>query len=101
MTTSQSRRPVIGIMGAGEAASPADVARAEELGRLVARRGWVVLTGGRDAGVMAAACRGAKEVSGSLTVGILTGTSSPVAQHVVVAIIESRHGTLRGESRSG
>jgi hypothetical protein len=74
-------------MGAGERASRRDVKRAEELGELAARGGWAILTGGRDAGVMAAALRGAKRVEGSLTVGILPGRdradASPYADVVV------------------
>ncbi|HET9796200.1 MAG TPA: hypothetical protein VFS34_17265, partial [Thermoanaerobaculia bacterium] len=58
------RRPVLGIMGAGEKASPRDVQLAEELGELAARAGWIVLTGGRDTGIMDAALRGAKGVEG-------------------------------------
>ena len=65
-----ARRPVVGVMGSAEAA-PRYVALARELGRELASRGWVVLTGGRDAGVMAAAAAGAREIAGSLTVGIL------------------------------
>ena len=68
------RRPVIGVMGAGEP-SAGCLAAARELGRRLAERGWVVLTGGRPAGVMAAAAAGAKEVPGSLTLGILPGAS--------------------------
>jgi uncharacterized protein (TIGR00725 family) len=64
------RRKVIGVMGAGEGALPADVAAAEEFGELVAREGFVLLTGGRAAGIMAAANRGAKRVASSITVGI-------------------------------
>lgn len=67
------RRPVIGVMGAGAPSTTCAVA-ARELGKLLAGRGWIVLTGGRPAGVMAAASAGAKEVPGSLTVGILPGT---------------------------
>jgi uncharacterized protein (TIGR00725 family) len=59
-------------MGAAEP-SPQSFAAARELGRLIAERGWIVLTGGRPAGVMAAACAGAKEVPRSLTLGILPG----------------------------
>ncbi len=73
-------------MGAGESASPADVARAEELGERLAREGWVVLTGGRDAGVMAAASRGAKKVPGSLTVGLLPSESVAASPHLDVAL---------------
>lgn len=47
---------------------------ARELGTLVAEHGWIVLTGGRPAGVMAAACAGAKQVRNSLTVGVLPGS---------------------------
>lgn len=68
------RRPVIGVMGAGEP-SAANEATARRLGRLLADRGWIVLTGGRPAGVMAAACAGAKEIAGSMTLGILPTTS--------------------------
>jgi uncharacterized protein (TIGR00725 family) len=64
------RRKVIGVMGAGEGALPSDVALAEELGELIAREGFVLLTGGRAAGVMAAANRGAKRVPSSITLGI-------------------------------
>jgi uncharacterized protein (TIGR00725 family) len=48
-------------------------ARAEEVGRLLAERGCVVVTGGLDE-VMAAAARGAKSVGGT-TIGILPGES--------------------------
>jgi uncharacterized protein (TIGR00725 family) len=68
------RRPVIGVMGAGEP-SAGCLAAARKLGKLLAERGWIVLTGGHPAGVMAAASAGAKQVRGSLTVGILPGTS--------------------------
>jgi uncharacterized protein (TIGR00725 family) len=46
-------------------------ARAEAVGRLLAERGCVVVTGGLDE-VMAAAARGAKEAGGT-TIGILPG----------------------------
>jgi predicted Rossmann-fold nucleotide-binding protein len=46
---------------------------AEELGECISARGWVLLTGGRPAGVMAAASRGAARVEGHLVVGVLPG----------------------------
>lgn len=59
---------------------------AEEVGRLLAERGCVVITGGLDE-VMAAAHRGAKAAGGT-TIAILPGESpdaaSPWADHVVV-----------------
>jgi uncharacterized protein (TIGR00725 family) len=45
--------------------------RAEEVGRLLAERGCVVVTGGRGE-VMAAAARGAKS-AGGVTIGVLPG----------------------------
>ncbi len=73
-------------MGAGDQARGKDLRLAERLGELLARAGFVVLTGGRDAGVMAAATRGAGRVRGSLKVGILPGTGGPVAPGLDVAV---------------
>jgi uncharacterized protein (TIGR00725 family) len=58
---------------------------AEEVGRLLAERGCVVVTGGLGE-VMAAACRGAKAAGGT-TLAILPGEThdaNPWADHVVV-----------------
>lgn len=59
---------------------------AEEIGRLLAERGCVVVTGGLDE-VMAAAHRGAKAAGGT-TIAILPGETrgdaNPWADHVVV-----------------
>jgi uncharacterized protein (TIGR00725 family) len=60
--------------------------RAEEVGRLLAERGAVVVTGGRG-GVMAAASRGAKSAGGT-TIGVVPGETraeaNEWADHVVV-----------------
>jgi omega-amidase len=60
-------------MGAGEGAGPRELELAEQLGGAIARRGWVLLSGGRPSGVMAAASRGAGSVDGHLVVGVLPG----------------------------
>ena len=65
------RRFTVGVMGAGENAAASDLQNAFRLGELIAWEGWVVLSGGRRAGVMQEVNRGAKQVAGSLTVGIL------------------------------
>jgi len=57
-------------MGAGENARVADVRSAFALGSAIAEEGWILLSGGRDNGVMDAVNKGAK-ASGGLTVGIL------------------------------
>jgi hypothetical protein len=66
---------VIGVMGAGEGATANDCENAYKLGELIAQAGWVLLTGGRNVGVMNAASQGAKSANG-LTVGILPGTQA-------------------------
>jgi hypothetical protein len=82
-------------MGAGDP-HPSTLHAARELGRLVAEAGWIVLTGGRPAGVMEAAAAGAKLVPGSLTIGILpTGPDGPVSAEVDVAVF-----TGVGEARN-
>lgn len=74
-------------MGAGEGADEQALAHARELGKRIARAGWVVLSGGRDAGVMRAVNAGAKEVAGSLTVGILPDARSRASPDVDVVIV--------------
>ena len=80
------RKPVVGVMG-GSMASEEVFAVAHRLGSLIARRGWVLLNGGRDTGVMAASARGAKEANG-IVIGILpdrtTGKASPDLDFAVV-----------------
>jgi len=61
---------LVGVIGSGQC--DAETAHlAEVVGRLLAERHFVVLTGGRG-GVMEAASRGAKQ-AGGLTIGILPG----------------------------
>jgi uncharacterized protein (TIGR00725 family) len=73
-------------MGAGEPTSAA-LEAARRLGQLVAEAGWILLTGGRPVGVMDAASASAKQVPGSLTIGILpTDREGPISEHVDVAV---------------
>lgn len=64
------RKIVVGVMGPGTGATTTDLEQAYELGQRIAQQGWVLLTGGRNSGVMDAASLGAKAADG-LTVGIL------------------------------
>ena len=78
---------VVGVMGPGKGASEKTLASAFELGRLIAVEGWVLLSGGRDAGVMDAACKGAK-AAGGLTIGILPGADvRGMSDSVDIAIV--------------
>ena len=81
-----SVRTIVGVMGGGTASREVEAAAAE-MGRLIAEAGFVLLTGGRDCGVMAAASRGASE-AGGLVVGVLP-TEEPdfVAPHVDIPIL--------------
>ena len=67
------RSPIIGVMGGGTAL-PTDLENAHQLGGLIAQNGWVLLNGGRRAGIMEASAKGAKS-KGGLTVGILPDES--------------------------
>lgn len=80
-----ARKPVVAIVGSGEEGGRS-IGLAREMGRLIAEKGWVLVTGGRDAGVMKAANRGAKEVAGSVTVGILPFARSTVCPDVDIPI---------------
>ncbi len=62
-------RTLIGVMG-GSRADDKTLQDASTLGRLIAERGWVLLSGGRSTGVMQASVTGAHE-AGGLTVGVL------------------------------
>ncbi len=89
------RRSIVGVMGSGEGATQDDCRVASELGKLIAKEGWVLLTGGRSAGVMEAASSGAS-AAGGLTVGILPGSDATgIAASVHVAIV-----TGLGEARN-
>lgn len=80
------RKTIIGVMGPGKQATAADLQNAYQLGQLIAQKGWVLLTGGRNVGVMDAASIGAKSANG-LTIGILPGDNSEgVSEAVDIAI---------------
>jgi len=68
-------------------------AQAEAVGREIARRGAVLVCGGRG-GVMEAACRGAKAESG-ITVGILPGADRGEANRYVDIAIATGMGEAR------
>jgi len=77
---------IVGVMGGGRAAS-ADVETACELGRQIARQGWILLNGGRAAGIMEASARGAAE-EGGITVGVLPDeTAAGASQHIRIPIL--------------
>ena len=80
------RRPVIAIVGSGKETEPA-ISNARDLGRFIAEKGWILISGGRDAGVMKAANEGAKQAKDSLTIGILPSREADISVSVDVAIV--------------
>jgi len=82
----------VAVVGAG-AADAATVRVAEEVGRLLAGRGAVVVCGGLG-GVMEAACRGAKSAGGT-TIGILPGLDRGEANAWVDVAIPTGLGEAR------
>jgi uncharacterized protein (TIGR00725 family) len=80
-------KTIVGVMGPGVKASPVDLQNAYQLGELIAQQGWVLLTGGRNVGVMDAANQGAKAANG-LTIGILpTAEPMEISEAVDIAIL--------------
>jgi uncharacterized protein (TIGR00725 family) len=63
------RTPIIGVMGGSDVTQDV-AAMACDLGKALAEKGWIVLNGGRNTGVMDAVSRGAAQ-AGGLVVGIL------------------------------
>ena len=84
---------MIAVIGSGQGIEPS-ISDARALGRLIAEKGWILMTGGRNAGVMKAASEGAKE-AGGLTVGILPNRETEVSPDVDVAVV-----TDTGEARN-
>jgi uncharacterized protein (TIGR00725 family) len=85
----------VAVVGPGDSASDSDVAAAEEVGRLLAEAGAIVLTGGLG-GVMAAATEAAN-AAGGLTVALLPGTGRAASSATVVlptGLGELRNGLL-------
>ena len=96
-----NKRPLrVSVAGSSEATA-GEISLAEETGKLLARRGAVLVCGGLG-GVMEAACRGASS-AGGITVGILPGSSPESANpHVLIPIAtglgEARNALVAGAS---
>ena len=81
----KNNKVIIGVMGPGKTCDDATYKLAQELGFELAKNNYIVLTGGRDHGVMEAALKGAK-VAGGTTVGILPNTESSKSQFIDIPI---------------
>ena len=84
---------IVGVMGGGNIDH--DTGRsAYQLGSLIADRGWILLNGGRNAGVMAASAKGARE-KGGITVGVLPDESARGASPFIQIPILTGMGNAR------
>jgi len=88
------RRILIGVLGPGEGAGQKEMDDAALIGELVAKAGWGVLTGGRVAGVMGAAAKGAS-AAGGLTVGLLPTSDTLGASPAVDVVLATGLGEAR------
>ena len=84
---------MIAVIGGQSETTDEAVKLAHEVGRLVAVRGAYLICGGLE-GVMAAACRGAKEAGGT-TIGVLPTTSKLDSNPYVDIPIVTGMGTAR------
>ncbi len=83
----KKRQPIIGVMGPGNPGKPEIVEFAENLGRKIAEQKWILLTGGRKAGVMDAASKGAFEAGGTV-LGILPDENrNRMSEYVTIPIL--------------
>src|SRR5262245_47950413 len=88
------RRILIGVLGPGEGAGQKEMDDATLIGELIAKAGWAVLTGGRVAGVMGAATKGARE-AGGLTIGILPTADTLGASPALDLVVPTGLGEAR------
>ena len=88
------RKPVIGVMGGGEGAPERDVQWGYELGKAIASQHWVLLTGGRRAGIMESASKGAKDNDG-FVVGVILSDDASSANEFVDVVIATGMGSAR------
>ncbi len=86
------RRKVIGVIGAA-AASPEGLRLAEEVGRLIAEAGAVLVCGGLG-GVMESAARGCS-VAGGEVLGVLPGAKADEANEYVTLAVPTNMGHAR------
>lgn len=88
-----SSRPVqVAVIGAAEGEAEV-LADAEEVGRLLAEAGAVVISGGRG-GVMEAASRGARS-AGGVAIGVLPGSDPDEANEHVAHVVATGVGQAR------
>lgn len=87
------RGSYVAVVGPGTSATPEDLMHAHDVGQALARAGAVVVTGGLD-GVMQAAAAGAR-AGGGIAVGLLPGHSREVGTPEHTVLVATGLGELR------
>lgn len=85
---------ILAVVGPGDGASLDEIAAAERISELAARAGWIVSCGGRNAGVMAAAARGAAR-GGGISLGLLPSADSQEGAAELSVILTTGLGEAR------
>ncbi len=85
-------KKIVAVIGTSRATAD-EKATAEEIGRLVARNGWILVNGGLE-GIMEASSRGARE-EGGVVVGILPTPTTEAANPYVTVPIATNMGHAR------
>ncbi|HZQ09634.1 MAG TPA: TIGR00725 family protein [Anaerolineae bacterium] len=98
MNRAHAEKLLVGIIGMDdhgdeEPVSPFAIQAAEEVGRLIAQRGGILLSGGRR-GIMEAASRGAN-LAGGIVVAFLPGSSKSEANPYVTVPLATGLGDIR------
>jgi len=88
------RRPIIGVMGPGNPDSDDVLKTAFEIGRQIAMKNCILLTGGRKAGVMHEASRGAASENG-IVIGVLPSADLTGISPFVTIPIRTGFGSAR------
>ncbi|MFB9732310.1 TIGR00725 family protein [Ornithinimicrobium kibberense] len=93
VTPADRPQAYVGVVGPGAGATADQVEQARELGRSLAERGLVLVTGGLD-GVMDAAAAGCDEVGG-VSIGLLPGSDRTTAGPHHAVTVPTGLGELR------
>jgi len=89
------RKLQVGVMGPGWSASEVEKEIAFKLGKLIAEKGWTLISGGKKYGVMGAVNRGYHKRKGPLAIGISPETEDSQMSSYLDAIIFTGMGSGR------
>jgi len=77
---------IIAVIGPATNTNATILELAEKIGEFIALNGWILLSGGRDKGIMEAANEGAYS-AGGMTVGVLPGDGNEKSKFVKIPIV--------------